>query len=35
MPNDGDLFNLMLDWLSSTQWLKPILVDHPKEIYGQ
>jgi predicted TIM-barrel fold metal-dependent hydrolase len=35
MPNDGDLFNLMLDWLSSTQWLKPILVDHPTEIYGQ
>jgi hypothetical protein len=25
----------MLDWLSSTQWLKPILVDHPMEIYGQ
>jgi len=34
MPNDGDLFNLFLQWLNGRDWLHRILVDHPAEIYG-
>ncbi len=34
MPNDGDLFNLFLQWLGQRDLMQKILVDHPAEIYG-
>jgi predicted TIM-barrel fold metal-dependent hydrolase len=34
MPNDGDLFNLFLQWLKGRDGLQRILVDHPAELYG-
>jgi 2-pyrone-4,6-dicarboxylate lactonase len=34
MPNDGDLFNLFLNWLNGRDLLQRILVDHPAELYG-
>ena len=33
MPNDGDLYNLFLDWLPDVSWLQTILVDNPRRIY--
>jgi len=33
MPNDGDLFNLMLDWLENSDKLKTMLVDNPAMLY--
>lgn len=33
MPNDGDLYNLFLDWLPDDRWLETILVDNPRRIY--
>jgi hypothetical protein len=34
MPNDGDLFNLFVDWLGDRVLLQQILVDHPAQLYG-
>lgn len=34
MPNDGDLFNLFLDWLGTPELLQSILVDNPARLYG-
>ena len=34
MPNDGDLFNLFVDWLGDRALLQQILVDHPAQLYG-
>lgn len=34
MPNDGDLFNLFLDWVGKRDVLNTILVDNPAELYG-
>jgi predicted TIM-barrel fold metal-dependent hydrolase len=33
MPNDGDLYNLFLDWVKDESLLKTILVDNPANIY--
>lgn len=34
MPNDGDLFNLLAEWVPVAEIRKRILVDHPREVYG-
>lgn len=34
MPNDGDLFNLFLDWVGDRDLLRTILVDNPAGVYG-
>jgi hypothetical protein len=34
MPNDGDLFNLFVDWLGDRALLQQILVDHHAQLYG-
>lgn len=34
MPNDGDLVNLLADWIPEQSQRKQILVDNPKELYG-
>jgi predicted TIM-barrel fold metal-dependent hydrolase len=34
MPNDGDLFNLFLDWLGTKELLQSILIDNPAKLYG-
>lgn len=33
MPNDGDLFNLFVDWVGPRDVLNAILVEHPAELY--
>jgi predicted TIM-barrel fold metal-dependent hydrolase len=33
MPNDGDLYNLFLDWVKDEAVLQTILVDNPARIY--
>ena len=33
MPNDGDLYNLFLDWVKDEALLQTILVDNPASIY--
>jgi predicted TIM-barrel fold metal-dependent hydrolase len=33
MPNDGDLYNLLLDWVGDELLLHKILVDNPTQIY--
>jgi predicted TIM-barrel fold metal-dependent hydrolase len=33
MPNDGDLFNLFLDWVGDRDLLQSILVDNPARVY--
>jgi predicted TIM-barrel fold metal-dependent hydrolase len=33
MPNDGDLYNLLLDWLKDESLLQTILVDNPAKLY--
>ena len=33
MPNDGDLFNLFLDWIEGRGLLQKILVDNPTAVY--
>jgi len=34
MPNDGDLYNLFLEWVNDASILQSILVDNPTKIYG-
>jgi 2-pyrone-4,6-dicarboxylate lactonase len=34
MPNDGDLLNLLLDWIPDEQTRKRVLVTNPAERYG-
>ncbi len=34
MPNDGDLFDLLGEWVPDEETRRRILVDHPREIYG-
>ena len=35
MPNDGDLFDKLLDWCDNDEDLwKKILVDNPAKLYG-
>lgn len=34
MPNDGDLFNLFIDWLRDRDLLQTVLVDNPARVYG-
>ena len=34
MPNDGELFNLFVDWVGDRPQLQTILVDNPAEVYG-
>ncbi len=34
MPNDGDLFNLFLDWVGDRDMLQTILVNNPAKVYG-
>jgi predicted TIM-barrel fold metal-dependent hydrolase len=34
MPNDGDLYNLLLEWVKDESILQSILVDNPTKIYG-
>ena len=34
MPNDGDLVNLLADWIPEQARRKQILVDNPEELYG-
>lgn len=34
MPNDGDLFNLFLDWLGSRKLIEKVLVENPAHVYG-
>ena len=34
MPNDGDLFDLLSEWVPDAQTRERILVDHPREVYG-
>jgi predicted TIM-barrel fold metal-dependent hydrolase len=33
MPNDGDLYNLFLNWVKDERLLQTILVDNPANIY--
>ena len=33
MPNDGDLYNLLLEWVGDESLLHKILVDNPTQIY--
>ncbi len=34
MPNDGDLFDLLTEWVPDAALRKRILVDNPRELYG-
>jgi 2-pyrone-4,6-dicarboxylate lactonase len=34
MPNDGDLIDLMLDWVPDAETRKRIFVDNPAELFG-
>jgi predicted TIM-barrel fold metal-dependent hydrolase len=34
MPNDGDLVDLLSEWIDDTDTLKQILVTNPREVYG-
>ena len=34
MPNDGDLFDLLGEWVPDAETRRRILVDHPRQIYG-
>jgi predicted TIM-barrel fold metal-dependent hydrolase len=34
MPNDGDLFDLLADWVPDEAVRRRILVDNPRELYG-
>ncbi|NNE85039.1 MAG: amidohydrolase family protein, partial [Alphaproteobacteria bacterium] len=34
MPNDGDLFDLMLDWVPNADTRKQIMSDNPAELFG-
>ncbi len=34
MPNDGDLFDLMLDWVPDAATRKQIMSDNPAELFG-
>ena len=34
MPNDGDLFDLMLDWVPDPDTRKRIMSDNPAELFG-
>lgn len=34
MPNDGDLFDLLADWVADEAVRRQILVDHPRQLYG-
>ncbi len=34
MPNDGDLFNLFLDWIGDRDLLDTVLVRNPAHVYG-
>lgn len=34
MPNDGDLFDLLGEWVPDAATRRAILVDHPRELYG-
>lgn len=35
MPNDGDLFDLLGAWVDDRSALERILVDNPREVYGE
>ena len=35
MPNDGDLFDLLGEWVDDRATLKRILVDNPRQVYGE
>ena len=34
MPNDGDLFDLLADWVPDEAVRRRILVDNPRALYG-
>jgi predicted TIM-barrel fold metal-dependent hydrolase len=34
MPNDGDLFDLLADWVPDEATRRKILVDQPRQVYG-
>ena len=34
MPNDGDLIDLLAQWVPNESLRRSILVDHPREVYG-
>jgi predicted TIM-barrel fold metal-dependent hydrolase len=34
MPNDGDLFDLLADWVPDEPTRRKILVEHPRQVYG-
>jgi predicted TIM-barrel fold metal-dependent hydrolase len=34
MPNDGDLCDLLLEWVPDAQTRKQVLVDNPARLYG-
>ena len=34
MPNDGDLFDLLADWVPDEAMRRKILVDQPRQVYG-
>jgi predicted TIM-barrel fold metal-dependent hydrolase len=34
MPNDGDLADLLLDWIPDEDQLRRVLVDNPARLYG-
>jgi len=34
MPNDGDLCNLLGDWIPDTALRKQVLADNPARLYG-
>ena len=34
MPNDGDLFDLLGEWIEDRPVLERILVQNPREVYG-
>jgi predicted TIM-barrel fold metal-dependent hydrolase len=34
MPNDGDLVDLLSEWIDDADTLKQILVTNPREVYG-
>jgi predicted TIM-barrel fold metal-dependent hydrolase len=34
MPNDGDLLDLLLEWVPDSATRKRILVDNPGTLYG-
>ncbi|HVE07376.1 MAG TPA: amidohydrolase family protein [Paraburkholderia sp.] len=35
MPNDGDLVDLLADWIDDEATLRMILVDNPQQLYGK